>query len=284
MNYLTEIKMFNEWLETNELSTSGITLWYALIYLAYRSGWQSPLRIPLSVIMLRTKMSRSTIYREREVLRDYGLIDFEGGDGRQSSSYRIISFEERVVSQTETQSGTQASVVSHIETQVGTQTLPVREDLKFVSHTETQDETQIGVVSHVASHTETQAGTQNEMPTDVVSHIETQKPVGASSEAHLGSGKIEKVPIYINKDRYKDKRGSGGKEKSGVRPLVHWRSGVGVSGPDVARLQTQPQGGLQKRTVGAKVPDDATQLLQRQSGHGAEDNRQEHRKQLGRDI
>lgn len=213
MNYLTEIKMFNEWLETNELSTSGITLWYALIYLAYRSGWQSPLRIPLSVIMLRTKMSRSTIYREREVLRDYGLIDFEGGDGRQSSSYRIISFEERVVSQTETQSGTQASVVSHIETQVGTQTLPVREDLKFVSHTETQDETQIGVVSHVASHTETQAGTQNEMPTDVVSYIETQKPVGASSEAHLGSGEIEKVPIYINKDRYKDKRGSGGKRK-----------------------------------------------------------------------
>ena len=92
MNYMTEIKMFNEWLETNELSTSGIALWYALMYMANRSGWKQQLYIPVSVIMLRTKMSRSTIYREREVLRDYGLIDFEGGDGRQSSSYRIIGF------------------------------------------------------------------------------------------------------------------------------------------------------------------------------------------------
>nr|DAI17400.1 MAG TPA: Replication initiator A family protein [Caudoviricetes sp.] len=139
MNYMTEIKMFNEWLETNELSTSGIALWYALMYMANRSGWKQQLYIPVSVIMLRTKMSRSTIYREREVLRDYGLIDFEGGDGRQSSSYRIIGFEERFA--------------SHV-----------------VFHTETQDGTQPGEVSRVASHTETQTVTQD----DFVFHTGTQ--------------------------------------------------------------------------------------------------------------
>ena len=29
MNYLTEIKLFNEWLETEQLPSNAIVLWYA---------------------------------------------------------------------------------------------------------------------------------------------------------------------------------------------------------------------------------------------------------------
>ncbi len=38
MNYLTEIRLFNEWLETSEVTTSGIALWYALMHIANRSA------------------------------------------------------------------------------------------------------------------------------------------------------------------------------------------------------------------------------------------------------
>jgi hypothetical protein len=118
MDYPTEIRLFNEWLETNDVTTSGIALWHTLAYLASRSGGESSLCIPLSVIMARTKMSRSSVYRERESLRRHGLIDFDVGDGRQSTGYRIIGFEERVASHTGTQGGTQNDRPSCVESHV----------------------------------------------------------------------------------------------------------------------------------------------------------------------
>lgn len=194
MNYITEIKMFNEWLETNELSTSGIALWYALMYMANRSGWKPQLYIPVSVIMLRTKMSRSTIYREREVLRNLGLIDFDTGDGRQSSSYRINGFEGQLVSR----------VASHSETQSGTQTPPKEEASRIESHAATQDEIQNPESSGVVSHAETQAGTQG----DIASRTETQ------------SGTIykHKQDISIDKKEEINNGGLGEKRKSAKSP------------------------------------------------------------------
>ena len=171
MDYPTEIRLFNEWLETSDVTTSGIALWHTLAYLASRTGGESSLCIPLSVIMARTKMSRSSVYRERESLRRNGLIDFDVGDGRQSTGYRIIGFEERVASR----------VVSHTETQAGTQTPKSVEPSRVASHTGTQGGTQNDrpsrVASHVVSHTETQAGTQNPKTSEasrVASHTETQ--------------------------------------------------------------------------------------------------------------
>ncbi len=162
MNYLTEIRLFNEWLETSEVTTSGIALWYALMHIANRSGWKPELCIPVSALCLRTKLSRSAIYKERSVLRECGLIDFDVGDGRQSSIYRIIGFEERFVStlasttatqqetQTENQNdiGPEAStVVSTTATQECTQNPENSDESTLVSTTTTQPETQNGFVS-----------------------------------------------------------------------------------------------------------------------------------------
>lgn len=38
MNYLAEIKLFNEWLETEQLPSNAIVLWYALMFTANRCG------------------------------------------------------------------------------------------------------------------------------------------------------------------------------------------------------------------------------------------------------
>lgn len=107
MNYMLEIKLFYDWLETHELSAMGISLWHALMQVASRSGWREELQISLSTLIGRTSLSRTTIYKERENLKRYGLIDYRGLGGRCAGIYVIKSFESRVVSVSRTQTGTQ---------------------------------------------------------------------------------------------------------------------------------------------------------------------------------
>ena len=127
MNYLTEIRLFYEWLETHRLTTSSITLWHALMYTVNRSGWAEQVCIPISVLESRTQMTRSTIYRSREQLVERGLVEIEVRGSSQSAIYSMRSLEgvlvSQSVSQNKTQSGTQnassSSLVSQNETQNG---------------------------------------------------------------------------------------------------------------------------------------------------------------------
>jgi hypothetical protein len=195
MNYLTEIRLFTEWLETSEVNTSGIALWYALMHIANRSGWKSELCIPVSALCLRTKLSRSAIYKERRALCDHGLIDFDVGDGRQSTTYRIIGFEERFVS----------TLVSATRTQRETQTENPDEDepeaSTVVSATKTQECTQNGEnhePSTVASTTRTQPETQN----DFVSTTRTQQcTIYKQKDISLDKNQENKKGDYKGKKR-----------------------------------------------------------------------------------
>ena len=129
MNYLTEIRLFYDWLETHHLSPSSIALWHGLMYIANRAGWEENLCVAISRIESRTQLSRSAIYRERKRLQEAGLLRYIERDGRQSSIYNLLTFEGRVVSQSDTQSEIQlpqssevvSQVMSQIETQSGTQ-------------------------------------------------------------------------------------------------------------------------------------------------------------------
>ena len=160
MNYQTEIRMFNEWLETHELTASGIALWYAFMFMAYRSGWPTEVAIPVSALCLRSKLSRSAVYKERNMLRDYGLIDFDTTSGRRSTRYRIRSLEARLVA-TE-----MSALVSTTRTQTGDECIKAGE----------------------TSTTWTQLCTQTEEST------------------------------YISiKNKYRDKRGYGGKKRISVK-------------------------------------------------------------------
>lgn len=136
MNYMTEIKLFYDWLETHPLTPASIALWHGLMFIANRSGWQRELNIPISRLEANTNMPRSSIYREREKLKQAGRIDYQSRGGRASSVYVIHSLETVFVSLGETQ---QLST-SH-----------------FVSHTDTQSETQESVVSHFVSQIEPQS-------------------------------------------------------------------------------------------------------------------------------
>ena len=134
MNYLTEIRLFYEWLETHHLAPSSITLWHALMYTANRSGWADQVAIPISILESRTQMTRSTIYRSREQLIKRGLIGVEVRGSSFSAIYKMFSLENMLVSQYVSQN------VSQNETQSGTQIEMQRsEDGSSVSQNETQN-------------------------------------------------------------------------------------------------------------------------------------------------
>ena len=136
MNYLTEIRLFYEWLETHHLAPSSITLWHALMYTANRSGWVEHLAIPISILESRTQMTRSTIYRSREQLIDRGLIGVEVRGSSFSAIYTIFSLENNLVSQYVSQN------VSQNETQSGTQ-------IETHENPASQNETQSGNIYRV---------------------------------------------------------------------------------------------------------------------------------------
>lgn len=122
MNYLTEIKLFYDWLEANPLPASAISLWHALMSISNRSGWRPAIKVPYSLLELRTGLSRTTIYRERERLRKMGRIAFRSHGGNTCCTYRLIALESPPVFQIETDSATQSATQFAIqcETQQGT--------------------------------------------------------------------------------------------------------------------------------------------------------------------
>lgn len=103
MNYMAEIKMFYDWLETHSLTPASISLWHGLMHIANRSGWRSPLHILSSLIELRTDISHSTLKRERAKLVEAGLLVVEFGKGRGRTSYELRSLSSQLVVQIEPQ-------------------------------------------------------------------------------------------------------------------------------------------------------------------------------------
>lgn len=125
MNYMTEIKLFYDWLETHQLTPASIALWHGLMYIANRAGWNEQMCVPISRIESRTQLSRASIYRERKRLCQAGLLRYAEQDGRRSTLYNLIPFEGRFVSHIDTQRDTQidemSAVVSRDVSQIDTQ-------------------------------------------------------------------------------------------------------------------------------------------------------------------
>ena len=112
MNYILQINAFYDWLETNPISDSSIVLWHGLMHINNKSGWKQEFTAAISSIQNKTRLSKSSILRARNALKQNGLIDFKTRDGNLSAVYKIIAFH------TDTQTGTQSGAQS------GTQTVP----------------------------------------------------------------------------------------------------------------------------------------------------------------
>ena len=121
MNYILEIKAFYDWLEVNQLSTSGIALWHALMHIANKTGWQDTFTVATAVLSTKTGLEKQAIYRARAMLQNKGLISFKTRTGNQSAMYQIHSFASFKETQSNTQSDMQNDIAFLKETQSNTQ-------------------------------------------------------------------------------------------------------------------------------------------------------------------
>lgn len=224
MNYQTEIRMFNEWLETHELTASGIALWYAFMFTAYRSGWPTEVAIPVSALCLRSKLSRSAVYKERNMLRDYGLIDFDTTSGRQSTRYRIRSLEARYVatemSATRTQTETGAIIPAEDTSEMSTGCIHVT-DTKW--RTACAEEEMILDKNTNRGH---QIPAESDAPPEMSALVSTTRTQTGDERIKAGETSTTwtrpciqtEDSTYISiSNKYRDKRGYGGKKRASVK-------------------------------------------------------------------
>lgn len=108
MKYLNELNSFHEWLQYNpDVSYSARLLWYALMHYNNKCGWKQEFNVATSSLELDTGLSKQSIIRARNVLKQYGRIDFKTRSGRQSTIYEIIPFACHTGTQSDTQGDTQ---------------------------------------------------------------------------------------------------------------------------------------------------------------------------------
>ena len=93
MNYITEIRAFMDLVEYKQLSTGQIALWYALMHINNKCSWIEWFTAPNKRLELLTGLSRSAILKNRNMLKQLGLIDFRA-NGTSATSYTIAKSEQ----------------------------------------------------------------------------------------------------------------------------------------------------------------------------------------------
>ena len=174
MNYLTEIKLFYDWLETHTLSANGIVLWHGVMQIASRSGWKNPIEIPSSLLETRTHLERTTIFRARSQLVEQGLLRIHNRGGRSPCCYTIVPFSQSVVLQSATQTTeveeAKNGVVIQLALQSATQSATQNEEIPLIS-----DKTKLNIVKKEDTKKKVVAGKPAPMPTHSKRKRENEK-------------------------------------------------------------------------------------------------------------
>ena len=106
MNYLAEILAFNNWIRYNSgINKSDICLWHALMYMANRFYWKE-FNVPMLTLLSESKLTKNDLYKSRNKLKQFGLLDFKERGGNKSTIYKMNS----VVSLYGTQNDTQNDI------------------------------------------------------------------------------------------------------------------------------------------------------------------------------
>lgn len=107
MNYIQEINAFYDWLMTNPIPADAQALWFALMHINNKCGWQERFTVANTTLLSILGFSRQQLDRMRNVLIQTGRIEYTKRNGRKAGIYRIISFVSHNVTQPETQPETQ---------------------------------------------------------------------------------------------------------------------------------------------------------------------------------
>ena len=107
MNYLAEILAFNNWIRYNSgINKSDICLWNALMYMANRFYWKE-FNVPMLTLLSESKLTKNDLYKSRNKLKQFGLLEFKERGGNKSTIYKMNSVVSLYGTQNDTQNGTQ---------------------------------------------------------------------------------------------------------------------------------------------------------------------------------
>lgn len=90
MNYLKQLQAFRDYqMFETELSSGQIALYYALLQINNKCSWIEWFTAANQTLETLSGLSRSGINKNRNVLKQLGLVDFESNGNRKATSYKI---------------------------------------------------------------------------------------------------------------------------------------------------------------------------------------------------
>lgn len=90
MNYIQEINKFEQFVESNYLSSMAQLLWYKLMQKCNRSGWQEQIQISNLRLMADLHIGEKTLIKARKELEEAGLIEVVKGKKGCPNQYKLI--------------------------------------------------------------------------------------------------------------------------------------------------------------------------------------------------
>ncbi|WP_339229073.1 DnaD domain protein [Oceanobacillus sp. FSL K6-2867] len=118
MNVWKEMNAFRDWLLLNEMSSSGIVLWYSLFTIWKKFGCESKFNVPNSTLMKLTGLSKQGLIKARNTLIRHQFIHYENKKGS-APDYQLSSLARSV-----------ESSQSHSQSQTTSESLPLLDDLR----------------------------------------------------------------------------------------------------------------------------------------------------------
>jgi hypothetical protein len=188
MNYIKEINSFYDWLETNSVSDSAITLWHALMHINNKAGWKVEFTVASSVLCLKSGLSQSSFKRARNILKQSGRIEWRERKGNQSAIYNLISFAVQYEPQTAPQS----------EPQSEPQTAPQSEPINKLNINKTKPSFKKEAKEEILPDTDS----EEFFPEDKSLNEETKEKSSAKKEKF-------KIPTDVEVQKYCDERQNG---------------------------------------------------------------------------
>lgn len=127
MDYIRQLNAFRDWLLVNDLPTSAIALWYALMTINNMTGWKERFNAPNSVVEKLTGLSKQGLVNARRKLLEVGLIEYEKGKKGKAPVYKIVPLVnslDQSAYQSEYQSGYQSAYQSGYQSHTQYLTIP----------------------------------------------------------------------------------------------------------------------------------------------------------------
>lgn len=91
MEYISEMRAFNDYLLLNHLPTGSIALWYALMHVNNKVFWKTKFAAPNIVLQQITGLTKTGIFNARNRLKQEGLIDYTPGKRGAAGTYTMYS-------------------------------------------------------------------------------------------------------------------------------------------------------------------------------------------------